>query len=64
MIVNVPYRTRAALYVFTLLGSPVIAYLQVKGIIGALEVTLWLAEVSAVSALAAFNVQPSKEEKL
>lgn len=63
MTINLPYRVRAALYVFTLLGSPAIAYLQSKGIIGEMEVNLWLAEVSAVALLAALNTQPTKEEK-
>lgn len=63
MTLNVPYKIRAALYTFTLLGSPVVAYLQAKAIIGELEVTLWLAEVSAVTLLAALNVTPTKGEK-
>lgn len=57
--VNLPYKVRAALYIFTLLGSPVIAYLLSKGIIGNLEVALWSAEVTAVLTLAAFNVTKS-----
>lgn len=63
MTINVPYKIRAALYIFTLLGSPLIAYLQAKGVIGALEVTLWLAEVSAVSLLAALNTTPTNGEE-
>lgn len=60
MIVNFPPRVRLALYIFTVVGSPVVAYLSDKGTIGTREVALWLAEVSAVSLLAAFNVKPDK----
>lgn len=63
MTINVPYRVRIGLYIFTALGSPVIGYLVAKGTIGELELALWMAEVSAVNALAAFNVKPNNEEK-
>lgn len=56
MKLNVPPKVRAALYVLTALGTPLIAYLFAKGFIGELEVTLWAAEVTAVNALAALNV--------
>lgn len=56
MNLNLPPRARAVLYMFTLLGTPLIAYLNAKGIIGDLEVTLWSAEVVVASGLAAFNV--------
>lgn len=62
MPVNIPYKVRAALYIFTLVGSPIVAYLQARGTIGPKEVTLWLAEVSAVAALAAFNTVPTRGE--
>ncbi len=55
---NIPHKTRAALYIFTAVGSPIIAYLLAKGVIGELEVILWSAEVTAISALAAFNTKP------
>jgi hypothetical protein len=57
MNVNLPYKVRRALYVATIVGAPVVAYLQAKGIIGTVEVSLWLAEVTVISALAAFNVK-------
>lgn len=63
MPINVPYKIRAMLYALTALGSPLIAYLLAKGIIGGLEVTLWSAEVAVVSTLAAFNTTPNKGEK-
>ena len=56
MTLNLPYKVRAFLYVLTTIGTPIIAYLLAKGIIGDLELTLWSAVVTAVSALAAFNV--------
>lgn len=56
MTFNLPYKVRAALYVLTAVGTPVIAYLFAKDIIGELELALWSAEVTVVSALAAFNV--------
>lgn len=62
MIFNVPYKVRAGLYALTAIGTPVIAYLFAKEIIGELEVTLWAAEVSVVTAMAGFNTRPSEEE--
>ena len=61
MKLAIPAPFRVALYVFTLLGAPVVVYLRAAGVIGDLELALWSAEVSAVSALAAFNV-PSDAE--
>lgn len=55
-------KIRIALYVLTALGTPVIAYLLSKGIIGTLEVALWSAEVTVVGTMAAFNITP-KENK-
>ena len=62
MTINVPYRIRAALYILTAIGTPVIAYLFAKDILGELEVALWSAEVTVVSALAAFNTVPTRGE--
>lgn len=56
MQVNLPIQVRLALYIFTAIASPVVAYLLAKGYIGELEMLLWSTEVTAVSALAAFNV--------
>lgn len=55
MNLNPPRRVRAALYVLTAIGTPVVAYLNAKGYIGSLEVGLWSAEVAAASGLAALN---------
>ncbi len=62
MTLNLPAKVRATLYVITAVGTPVVAYLAAKTIIGDLEVVLWSAEVTVVSALAAFNVTPDKTE--
>ena len=64
MTFNVPYKVRAALYVLTAVGTPIIAYLFAKDIIGELETVLWSAEVTVVAALAAFNTTPTKGEEL
>lgn len=53
---NPPYKVRAILYLITALGTPVVAYLLAKGVIGQLEVVLWSAEVAIVNAMAALNV--------
>lgn len=64
MTINIPYKIRAGLYVFTMIGSPIVAYLAAKTYIGDLEVGLWLAEVTVISALAAFNTKPNNEETI
>lgn len=64
MTLNVPYRVRARSYVFTAIGSPIVAYLLAKGFIGDLELALWSAEVTVVTALAAFNTVPTKGEEI
>ncbi len=60
MTLNLPPKVRMALYLLTVVGTPVIAYLFAKRYIGELEVTLWAAEVVAVSGIAAFNVDMKK----
>ena len=55
MTLNLPAKYRRLAYVVTALGTPVVAYLQVKGIIGDAETVLWAAEVTVVSALAGLN---------
>ena len=59
MRLNPPRRVRAALYVLTAIGTPVIAYLNARGIIGAGEVTLWSAEVAIIGGMAAINTPPA-----
>ena len=60
MTFNLPPKVRAALYIITALGTPIIAYLFAKDVIGELEVTLWAAEVTVVNAMAALNTNTSK----
>jgi len=52
---NPPRRVRVVTYIVTAIGTPLVAYLQAKGVIGDLEVILWSAEVAVVGGLAAFN---------
>ena len=61
MTLNIPYQLRAAIYVFTAVGTPVVAYLLSVGIIGELEVALWSAEVAVASSLAALNISPAAD---
>ena len=60
MTLQIPHRIRTAIYILTALGTPLVAYLASRGIIGDLEVALWSAEVSAASAMAVLNVTPDK----
>lgn len=60
MRINIPARVRFALYIITAVGTPIVAYLLTKGYIGDAEVTLWFAEVTVVSALAAFKTPISR----
>lgn len=53
---NPPSRVRAAIYIITALGTPLVAYLVAKGTIGELELNLWAAEVTAVNIMAGLNV--------
>lgn len=55
MRVNLPSRVRAALYVLTAVGTPLIGYLLVKDVIGEQEVALWGALVTVVNSMAALN---------
>ncbi len=61
MNLNPPRKVRIALYVLTACGTPVVAYLLAKEIIGTLEVTLWSAEVAVVNAMAALNVNTNRK---
>lgn len=61
MKLNIPAPLRVALYVITLLGTPVVTILVQQQILADWVSILWSAEVAAISALAAFNV-PSKDE--
>lgn len=58
--VNPPRRVRAALYVLTALGTPIVAYLKVKGVIDDAAVALWSAEVAVTSGLAALNTSSNQ----
>lgn len=60
MTINIPTNIRIALYVLTVLASPLIAYLNATGHIGENEVTMFAAYVAAIAAMAGFNVPSSK----
>lgn len=62
MTVTLPAWLRRALYVVTALGAPVVVYLRAKGFIGDLELGLWSAEVTVVTALAAFKTSDTGAE--
>ena len=55
MQLNLPARLRFALYVIALVGTPIVAYLFIKGIIGEAETGLWAALVTVTNGLAAIN---------
>lgn len=61
MTLNPSRSVRVVLYVITLVGTPLVAYLNARGIIGSLEVTLWSAEVAVATGLAALNTTGSHE---
>jgi len=55
MSLNPPRKVRAAIYIFSVLATPLVIYARSKGYIGDLEVALWSAEQMAVLSLAAVN---------
>jgi hypothetical protein len=59
---NPSQNVRLFLYIFTAVGTPVVAYLKAKGYIGDLEMILWSAEVTVISGLAALNVKSQGTE--
>lgn len=59
MTLNLPRRTRVAIYLANVIGAPIVAYAFAKGWIGELEVTLYGSEVSAAFLLAGLNVPTS-----
>lgn len=62
MRVNLPPKVRATIYALNVLGSPLMAYLLAKGVIGTLEVGLWAAEMTAVFAMAGLNTSNPEEK--
>lgn len=57
MKINLKPKVRVAIYLFVLLGTPLVGYLFDLGIIGKLEVGLWGSYVTIAAGLAAFNVK-------
>lgn len=62
MNTNLPPKIRTTLYTLNAIGSPIMAYLLSRGIIGTLEVGLWAAEMTAVFSLAGLNVTTDEEK--
>lgn len=55
MQLNLPPKVRAAIYAVFTLTAPVVAYLNITGVIGSNEVALYTAVSTAVFGLAALN---------
>ena len=55
MKLNIPDKYRKVIYVINILTAPVMLYLLTIGMIGEAEMALYLAEVTAMSTLAALN---------
>ena len=60
MNINLPSKVRAALYVFTALGSIVVTYLAAAQIIGPNEVAAWTAFTALIAGLARINITPEE----
>lgn len=60
MKVNLPPKVRLGIYIFTGIGSFVVAYLKVKGYIGDPEMALWVGASGFVNGLAAINTDISQ----
>lgn len=56
MTINIPAKIRTALYILTVLAAPLVAYFNETGAIGENEITLFAAYVTAIAAMAGFNV--------
>lgn len=62
MPLNPPKMVRALIYILTAVGTPLVAYLNAKGVIGSLEVSFWSAEVAVATGLAAINTSSSRTD--
>lgn len=60
MTINIPTKVRTALYILTVLTAPLVAYLNTTGHIGEDEINLYFAYVTAIAAMAGFNVPAKK----
>lgn len=61
MRVNLPANVRAIIYVITALGTPLMGVLTEQNFLPDWAMTLWTAEVAAVTAMAALNVKSSTD---
>lgn len=62
MRVNLPSNVRAIIYVITALGTPLMGVLTEQNFLPGWAMTLWTAEVAAVTAMAALNVTSSSDK--
>lgn len=56
MMLTLTATKRRVIYAATCIATPVVVYAKAKGWIGDLEMTLWAAEVTAVTGLAGIKV--------
>lgn len=56
MTLTIPKWLRITLYAITVVGTPVMKYLEAKGIVGSLEMTLFDAEVVVAGTVATLHV--------
>lgn len=63
MTLNLPPKMRGLIYIIATLGTPTVIYLFSKGLIGQLEVTYWGTLMTAVTAMAGFNLQDTNQTK-
>ena len=57
---QIPSKVRAALYIITVIGTPIVTVLVSNQILPELASQLWAAFVTGVGALAVVNVTPDK----
>lgn len=62
MSLNPPRRVRIALYLLAMLGTPLVAYLYTRGLIGDPEAVLWAAYAAICNALAIGNAGPGSPD--
>ena len=56
--INIPSKIRNILYIFTALGSIIVAYLSATQVISSNEVAAWTAFTAFIAGLAKLNITP------
>lgn len=62
MSITLPYKLRVGLYLLTVVGTPVVVWAKAHGWITDLDLTLWGAEVTAVTGVAALHATDNSAE--